>query len=66
MKIENTRDLQPAQQSISIIDSIDVGAIQETMKKIAMLKAVVQQTLKQGHDFGIVPGTNKPTLHRWK
>ena len=36
--------------------------IANTMGKIAQMQAVVQKTLKEGHDFGEVPGTNKPTL----
>ncbi len=48
--------------ALSIIETVDIDNISTTMNKIAQMQAVVQKTLKQGHDFGEVPGTSKPTL----
>lgn len=48
--------------ALSIIDTVEIDNIANTMGKIAQMQAVVQKTLKEGHDFGEVPGTNKPTL----
>ena len=48
--------------ALSIIDTVEIDNIASTMNKIAQMQSVVQKTLKQGHDFGEVPGTNKPTL----
>ena len=48
--------------ALSIIETVDIDNISTTMAKIAQIQSVVQKTLKQGHDFGEVPGTNKPTL----
>jgi len=48
--------------ALSIIETVDIDNISNTMNKIAQMQAVVQKTLKQGHDFGEVPGTSKPTL----
>ncbi len=48
--------------ALSIIEIVDIDNISTTMNKIAQMQAVVQKTLKQGHDFGEVPGTSKPTL----
>lgn len=48
--------------ALSIIETVDIDNISTTMNKIAQMQAVVQETLKQGHDFGEVPGTSKPTL----
>lgn len=48
--------------SLSIIDTVEIQQVQATMNKISQFQQVVQQTLHQGHDFGIVPGTEKPTL----
>jgi len=50
--------------SVSFIDSIDTSAVVSTMKKIATLQAVVQKTLKDGHDYGVIPGTSKPTMFK--
>jgi len=56
LKVQNQVD------SLSIIDSIDLNAIQGTLSKINQFQMVVQNTLKEDHDYGIIPGTNKPTL----
>lgn len=48
--------------ALSIIETVDIDNISNTMNKIAQMQAVVQKTLKRGRDFGEVPGTNKPTL----
>lgn len=49
-------------QSISIIDSVSISQVQQTMQKITQFQKVIQDTLHQNHDFGVIPGTNKPTL----
>lgn len=57
-----TQEIQNT-NALSIIDNVNLQQVSGTMQKIAQFQAVVQQTLKQNHDFGIVPGTgNKPTL----
>lgn len=48
--------------ALSIIDTVEIETIANTMNKIAQMQAVVQKTLKNGQDYGEVPGTNKPTL----
>ena len=48
--------------AISVIDSIDTNLVKRTMRKIADFQAVVQGALKPGHDYGIVPGCDKPSL----
>jgi len=48
--------------TLSIIEQVDITGIQKTMQKITQLQAVVQGTLKKDHDFGVIPGTVKPTL----
>jgi uncharacterized protein (DUF3820 family) len=48
--------------SLSIIESVDIGAVQSTLAKINQFQAVVQNTLKASHDYGVIPGTSKPTL----
>ena len=49
-------------QSVSIIDNISIQQVQNTMHKITQFQQVIQKTLHQNHDYGIVPGTQKPTL----
>lgn len=48
--------------ALSIIDTVEIDNIANTMAKIQQMQNVVQMTLKKGHDFGEVPGTSKPTL----
>jgi len=45
-------------QSASIIDNISIQQVQATMQKITQFQQVIQQTLRQNHDYGVVPGTN--------
>ncbi len=49
-------------QSVSIIDNLSIQQVQNTMHKITQFQQVIQQTLRQNHDYGVVPGTKKPTL----
>ena len=50
-------------QAISLIDSVDLQAIQGTMQKIATFQAVIQKNLKESHDYGVIAGAgSKPTL----
>lgn len=48
--------------SLSIISNVSIQQVQDTMQKITQFQKVIQSTLHQNHDFGIVPGTDKPTL----
>jgi hypothetical protein len=48
--------------SLAIIDTVEIQQVQATMNKITQFQQVIQKTLHQGHDFGIIPGTDKPTL----
>ncbi|WP_213997013.1 DUF3820 family protein [Tepidanaerobacter syntrophicus] len=48
--------------TLSIIDDVDIQQVAGTMQNISKFQAVVQKTLKQNHDFGVIPGTPKPTL----
>lgn len=50
------------ENSLSIIDSVDLESVQNTLGKINQFQTVIQNTLKKEHDFGIIPGTSKPTL----
>ncbi|MDI3298352.1 MAG: hypothetical protein QJR08_04190 [Bacillota bacterium] len=57
------RALAPIQkQDASIIQSVDLSTVSQTMEKIARFQAVVQRALKEGHDYGKVPKAEKPSL----
>jgi len=48
--------------NLMIIDTIDNSGLVATLKKIQEFQSLVQATLKPGHDYDTIPGTNKPTL----
>lgn len=50
------------EKSISIINDMDLQQITTGMDKIAQFQKIVQSQLRQGHDFGIVPGTERASL----
>jgi hypothetical protein len=50
--------------ALSLIENMNVAAIEATMNKIAQFQTVVKKTLKKGHDYGEIPGTDKPTLKK--
>lgn len=48
--------------SISLIEGANLQSIQSSIQKIKQFQSLVQSQFSQGHDFGIIPGTSKPTL----
>lgn len=56
-----TMEIQPA-TALSVIDSVNLTYIQGTMSKIHQFQVLVEKNLRQNHDFGVIPGTSKPTL----
>lgn len=60
----NDLALYAPQQNIStsLIDSTTVENMAKTLDKIRKFHAVVHSTLNPVTDYGIIPGTNKPTL----
>jgi len=61
---ENALQNQNQVNSLSIIDSVDLGEVKTTLSKINQFQMVIQNTLKKDHDYGIIPGTPKPTLFK--
>lgn len=47
---------------LSLVESINVNDIDRCLGKITAFQSVIQKKLTSGHDYGIVPGTSKPTL----
>jgi len=52
----------PQINSLAIIDSVSIQQVAATMQKISQFQKVIQQTLRPNQDYGIVPGSSKPTL----
>jgi hypothetical protein len=55
-------EIQVMPSNVSIIDSVNINQVANVMQKISSFQSIVQKTLKQNHDYGIIPGTPKPTL----
>lgn len=52
-------------QNTSAMDMVmgaDLNQVTQQLQAIANFQTVVQNNLKNGQDFGVIPGTNKPTL----
>lgn len=58
----DNRVIEYQPNNLSIIDTVSIQQVQNTMQKITQFQKVIQQTLHQNHDFGVMPGTSKPTL----
>jgi len=48
--------------SLSIIENVSLQQVQATLAKIAQFQQLVHSQLKQNQDYGVIPGTPKPTL----
>jgi hypothetical protein len=48
--------------SLSIIESVSMTQVSDTLKKINQFQQLIHSQLNQNQDFGIIPGTKKPTL----
>lgn len=48
--------------SLMIIDNLDDASIANVLHKIERFQQIIQQSLKPGHDYDTIPGTNKPSL----
>ncbi|WP_195603821.1 hypothetical protein [Clostridium tyrobutyricum] len=59
--MENTL-MKSQNQVISLLDSVEIGEVRNTLGKIAQFQSIVQKTLKKGHDYGEIGGVTKPTL----
>lgn len=52
------------ENAVSIIDQTDMVSFQNTMRKIEQFQRLVRENLKEGKDYGTIPGTSKPTLYK--
>ena len=48
--------------AIMVIDTVDLSQVQEQLAKINQFQQVVHKSLIPKQDFGVIPGTGKPTL----
>lgn len=48
--------------SLSIIENVSLNQVSSTLQKISQFQGLIHSQLKQNRDFGVIPGTPKPTL----
>jgi hypothetical protein len=48
--------------ALSVVDRIDLDVVRATQKKITAFHALIQTLLTPKVDYGVIPGTPKPTL----
>lgn len=48
--------------ALTIVSSLDVATVAATMQKIIKFQSVIQTSLQKERDYGVIPGTQKPTL----
>lgn len=61
--MSNVNEMQVQEvNALSLIESTNLQSIQGSIQKINQFQDLVQSQFAQGHDFGVVPGTSKPTL----
>jgi len=51
-------------RSIAIIDNVQLQQVQATMAKIRQFQQIIRQSFVEGHDYGVIPNTDKPTLYK--
>jgi len=51
-------------KSIAIIDNVQLQQVQATMAKIRQFQQIIRQSFVEGHDYGVIPNTDKPTLYK--
>jgi hypothetical protein len=54
----------PDGNAIEVYRLPDRSLVQETLKGISEFQRLVHSSLKEGHDYGVIPGTKKPTLFK--
>ena len=61
--MSNVNEMQVQEvNALSLIESTNFQSIQGSIQKIKQFQALVQSQFTQNHDFGVIPGTGKPTL----
>ena len=60
--MKNNEVIVKNQESNRMIDIVNLDELENIMSKINQFQGLVQKSLKQDTDYGIIPGTKKPTL----
>lgn len=50
------------ENALSIIQGVDSQEVANTLSQIAKFQGIINASLSNNRDYGVIPGTNKPTL----
>jgi len=50
------------ENALSIIQGVDSKEVTNVLTQISSFQKVINSSLRDGQDYGVIPGTNKPTL----
>jgi hypothetical protein len=60
---QKVTEKETTSNALKIVENLEPAAVAQVMQRIVSFQNVIQKTLKEGHDYGVIPGTgNKPTL----
>ena len=49
--------------ALKIVENLEPATVTQVMQRIVNFQGIIQRSLQEGHDYGVIPGTgNKPTL----
>lgn len=48
--------------AMTVVEGLNINKLSSMMRTIVEFQKLVQSQLKQNHDYGVIPGTSKPTL----
>lgn len=57
-----TTEIINQNHSMDMVMDADLSKVTQQLQAISNFQTVMQENLKSGQDFGLIPGTNKPTL----
>lgn len=49
-------------QNVDLLDGVEIGNVRNKLAQISQFQNVVKNTLKEGHDYGVIGGVTKPAL----
>jgi hypothetical protein len=60
---QKVTEKETTSSALTIVENLEPATVTQVMQRIVNFQGVIQKTLKEGHDYGVIPGTgNKPTL----
>jgi len=62
LETEQLGRVETMNNNLMVINELDTSTVSKTLDKISNFQSIVQSTLRADVDYGVIPGTQKPTL----